>query len=88
MFKLRLNFNGKPSLVVQYRGKSPVNAHARRQRAIYRADSVDVFDDNGALVYTAVPKKGKRGRPGKTLSEAHKKRIAKAKEGAPPRGMR
>jgi hypothetical protein len=65
MFKLVLNFNGKPALVVEYRGKSPVSAYARRQRAIYRADSVDVFDDSGALVYTALPRKGTRGRRGR-----------------------
>ena len=55
MFKLVLNYKGRPSLVVHYRGQGPIRMHARRQRTIYRADSVTVFDKNDQLLFTVLP---------------------------------
>ena len=55
MFKLVLNYKGRPSLVVHYRGQGPIRMHANRQRAIYRADSVAVFDKNDKLLFTVRP---------------------------------
>ena len=55
MFKLVLNFKGRSSLVVHYRGQGPIRMHARRQRAIYTADSVTVFDKNDTLLFTVRP---------------------------------
>lgn len=60
MFKLVLNFKGGPPLVVHYRGQGPIRMHARRQRSIYRADSVAVFDESGTLVFTVLPTQKER----------------------------
>ena len=54
MFKLVLNYKGT-SLIVYYRGQGPIRMHARRQRSIYRADSVAVFDRNDKLLFTVLP---------------------------------
>ena len=56
MFKVVICFKGKPTLIALYRGSAPAG-HARRQRRIYKADRVDVFDESGALIYSAVPRK-------------------------------
>jgi hypothetical protein len=55
MYKLVLNYKGRPSLVMHYRGQGPIRMHANRQRAIYRADSVAVFDKNDKLLFTVRP---------------------------------
>ena len=65
MFKLVLNYKGRPSLVMHYRGQGPIRMHANRQRAIYRADSVAVFDKNDKLLFTALPTQKPRKPAGK-----------------------
>ncbi len=62
MFKLVLVFKGKSSLTVAYRGKGSVRLHAQRQRAIYKADSVAVFDENDTLVFAVLPAQKTRKR--------------------------
>jgi hypothetical protein len=77
MFKIVISYKGKPTLFALYRGTAPVR-HARTQRRIYKADRVDVFDRNSALIYTALPRKAARPKPPSKRSQNKQKKAALA----------
>jgi len=87
MFKIIMSFKRGPSLTTVYRGSAPM-IYARRQRAIYKAECVAVFDETDRLVCTAIPTrktrmpKGPQGqkRPADVIGKAIKvARIATGK---------
>jgi hypothetical protein len=60
MYRILYRFEGKPAVTADYRGTEPIKTYATRQRSIYRADQVEVFDESGTLVCRVGPKPKRR----------------------------
>ena len=55
MYLIFYRYEGKPPIAASYRGTEPIKTYASRQRSIYRADQVEVFDESGMLVCIVGP---------------------------------
>jgi hypothetical protein len=63
MYRLVYSFSGGSPVAANYRGSEPIKHYAHRQRSIYKAARVEAFDENGALVFIAEPKKRQTEKP-------------------------